>query len=255
MDTATIKKHHVYVVTHVSTTRHYVGKTSKNPPKRRWGEHISTARRGDEDCVHFHRALAKYGPDAFMWQVIESFDTEAEALEAEAFWIEFLNATHREYGFNICTFGLGSSGTTISEEHRRKISEANRSRVYTPEMRRRMSESRTGRAVSDETRQRLSNSLRGREFSPEHRRRLSEAGRRREYSQETRQRMSEAHRGIKPSPETIEKQRAVKLGKKHSPETRQKISASTRGLKRSPEACKNIREAAQRRSAARKVKA
>jgi group I intron endonuclease len=139
-----VRKHHVYVVTHRATGRHYVGKTSVRP-ERRWKHHINDALGGRHHCRLFHRALVKYGPDAFDWQVVESFDSEADALYFESWWIEFLRSTVREYGFNIFRDGVGGTLHEVSDETRAKLRAANLGKKYSEETRRKLSDMRRGK--------------------------------------------------------------------------------------------------------------
>ena len=113
----------------------------------------------------------------------------------------------------------------MSEETRRKISEANRRRTLSDETRKKMSESLKGRTISDECRRKISEAKKGRKFTEEHRIKLSEAHKGkpsamkgRTHSEETRKKISAANKG-KPS-----NRKGVTL----SEETRRKISAATK---------------------------
>ena len=98
---------------------------------------------------------------------------------------------------------------TFSEEHRRKLSENNP--MKRPEVRRKQSEAKKGKkgkTLSEETRRKMSEARKGRTFSEETRRKISEAkkgksspmkGKKR--SDETKQKMSEAQR----KPEILQK--------------------------------------------------
>lgn len=61
---------------------------------------------------------------------------------------------------NLTDGGEGAFGYVLTEEHRKKVSESNRRRVYTEEDRKNISIRHTGRIKSKETREKLSNSLR-----------------------------------------------------------------------------------------------
>jgi hypothetical protein len=60
---------------------------------------------------------------------------------------------------NLTDGGEGAFGYVLTEEHRNKVSESNRRRIYTEEDRKNISIRHTGRIKSKETREKLSNSI------------------------------------------------------------------------------------------------
>lgn len=159
----------VYAVTHVVSNRHYVGKTID--VEKRWAEHRNSTSRTDS---RFGRALAKYGPAAFQWRVLEECASEDEALKSEAKWIEVLQAHTREHGFNLRTGVRGGmrhaqetcekiraalSGRTLSEAQKQHLSEVNRGKRPSAETRLKLSAARMGKPrgpMSEETKRKLS---------------------------------------------------------------------------------------------------
>ena len=114
-------------------------------------------------------------------------------------------------------------GTMISEETRRKLSEAQKGRYPSEETRRRMSESRKGKHASDETKKRMSEAQKGRHPSEEARKnmRLAKKG--------VIPKVAGWNRGI---PHTVETKRKISIaekGRKFSKETRKKISEAKKG--------------------------
>ena len=88
-------------------------------------------------------------------------------------------------------------GHTFSEEHRRKISEANKGeknpmygKHHTDDTRKKMSEAHQN--ISDDTRRKMSESHKGKKFSEETRRKLSESHKGKHLSEEHRRKISEA---------------------------------------------------------------
>lgn len=123
----------------------------------------------------------------------------------------------------------------ISDETRKKMSDANRGKKRSPETRKKISEASRNR--SPETRKKLSNAARNR--SPETCKKISEAARNRPpISEETRRKLSDAARNR--SPETRKKLSEANQGRKFSPETRKKMSDAQRGQKLSPETLKKM---------------
>jgi hypothetical protein len=83
-------------------------------------------------------------------------------------------------------------GKKHSEETRRKISEANKRENLSEETRRKMSKSQKGKILSDEHRLKISESIKGQKRSLETRRKMSDANKGRKVSEETRKKLSEA---------------------------------------------------------------
>ena len=245
----------VYLITHIPTSRHYVGK-AKNAA-RRWSFHQGVARGSVNRPKHrIHHAIAKYGVGEFLFQVLETFETEQEAFDAEAFWIGYLSTHLRACGFNIALGGNGgvipgeevrakiraaAQGRVLSEEHKAKIgaasrrprgpmsevtkariSEANRGRKRTPEVVAHMSRIMTGRKMSPES---IERSIRGRVGFA--------------HTDESKAKIRAAKAGKPGKPWTLEqrsKLMASLVGHAVSDETREKIAAKARLRKRSDEA-------------------
>ena len=92
-------------------------------------------------------------------------------------------------------------GMNVSEERRRKISEAKKGRTCSEEHRRKISEAikgenhpMYGKHFSEETRKKMSEAKKGKKFSEEHRRKISESLKGKTMSEETRRKMTESHK-------------------------------------------------------------
>ena len=96
-------------------------------------------------------------------------------------------------------------GKKLSEETKKKISEARRNQVTQPmegkkhseETRKKMSKAQKGRVQTEETRKKISKANKGKLLLEETIRKISEAAKDRKHSEETRMKMSEAHKGKK----------------------------------------------------------
>lgn len=116
-------------------------------------------------------------------------------------------------------YGLGHK---VSEETKKKISEANKGNKYclghchkhTEETRKKISEA-TKRAMTEEVRKKMSESLKGKSHKP--------------MSEETKKKLSEANKGRCHSKEAKKKMSDARKGKKMSKETRKKISEAHKG--------------------------
>jgi len=139
---------------------------------------------------------------------------------------------------NMTDGGEGSPGVIISEETRKKISEANKGRkgcmlgkTHSEEARKKISEANKGntnmlgKTHSEETKKKMSEANTGKTYmlrktpSEENRKKISEANTGKTHSEETKQKLSEAQKG----------ENNNFFGKKHSEEARKKMSEANKG--------------------------
>ena len=118
------------------------------------------------------RTVKKYN---YVIDILEDNLTEEEAFEREKFYIAKIGRRDLGKGtlINFTNGGEGSSGMIISEETRKKKSEASKGRKNSEETINRMKIAQQNR--SDETKQKMSKSMKGRKFSDETKQKLSEA--------------------------------------------------------------------------------
>ena len=174
--------------------------------------------------------------------------TEEEAFKHEIYMIAVFGRKDLGTGIlhNRTDGGEGVSGRILSQESRRKISEANKDntnclgKTHSEESRKKMSESqkgntkRLGKTHSEETKRKMSDSSKGntnwlgKTHSEETKRKMSEVHK--NPSEETRKKLSEAQKG-----------NTKMLGKTHSEETKRKMSASSKGKKCWNDGCGNIK--------------
>ena len=101
--------------TNLTNGKMYVGITGKGA-KHRWGK-------GYRHCTKLYHAIKKYGWDGFDHRVLVDNLTKEDAEEIEQNLISDLMLQADQYGYNIAD---GGSAPVMSEETRRKISEANK---------------------------------------------------------------------------------------------------------------------------------
>ncbi len=112
----------VYKATSKTSGKSYIGKTIFLLEKRKT-VHLNRHKKGS-NC-HFHRAIRKYGVNDFEWEIIEdNIQDESSLNEREIYWIRKLDVFNN--GYNMTKGGEGASGLVFSEEHKRKISNANK---------------------------------------------------------------------------------------------------------------------------------
>jgi group I intron endonuclease len=114
----------IYLITCLTSSRYYVGKTVKDA-RQRWHEHVADVKRGSRGCPFLHAAIRKYGPEKFALEVlVEANNTDLANLER--LWIVALNCRNRSVGMNLTDGGDGALGRTYvpSDATRLKLSRA-----------------------------------------------------------------------------------------------------------------------------------
>lgn len=156
--------------------------------------------------------------------------TEAEAFKHEIYMIFVLGRKDLGTGIlrNLTNGGDGASGAVISEEHKEKISLANRGRIKSDKAKRKIGEAHKGVPLSEEHKEKISEAMKGNTHA------LGMV-----HTEESRRKMSEERKG-KPS---------LKKGKPLSEDTRRKMSESHKG-----KTFTHLEEAKRKMSEARKGK-
>jgi group I intron endonuclease len=111
----------IYKVTNKITGSAYVGYTSVGFETRKT-QHLSDARTPERKKTIFHRAINKYGEDAFHWEIL----LEDATLDDEIRLIAE-HMTHKTHGgYNITLGGEGNFGLVHSDEAKQKMSAAHK---------------------------------------------------------------------------------------------------------------------------------
>lgn len=222
-----MNKYIIYKITCDINSKIYIGYTSNL--KKRIHSHQDFAKRGGGHRLH--NAIRRYGWESFSVEVVDSTPYKVHALRhLEPFYIKFYSSTDPDIGYNITPGGEGANkGSGLSDEHKRKIGDANRGRTHSPEANLKNSIAHRGLKKSNDSLLKLSRSLKNSEAHKRHLNRLHEINKGSKRSEDTKRRMSQS---IKFSPKAIlarEKLKIASTGKVLSPETKQKVSS---GLKR-----------------------
>jgi group I intron endonuclease len=142
----------VYIIQNVKDGKVYVGKTTQ--PNIRFSNHLTYARNGSSKG-YLYRAIRRHGEPSFTYSLIEEYQTETEALEAEIFLIAYLRSIGAKL-YNATEGGEGFSGHKLSPE---KIKERVASFIPSmkkawrkPEVRLRFSQARKKMWLSEEFR-------------------------------------------------------------------------------------------------------
>jgi hypothetical protein len=158
------------------------------------------------------RAIKKYGRFNFIREVLEdNIDNLKTLNEREMFWIAFYNSTNPNIGYNITKGGDGGLGKIVSEETRKKISEATKG-SKNPNF---------GNHLSDEAKQRISDA--NSNLSEERRNKMSESRKNipnamkgKTYSQEIKEKMSNAAKQRRENNPLEYQGKKINFGKAHS---------------------------------------
>lgn len=133
-------------------------------------------------------ARAKYGIDNFDFEILKECD-DKELNKWEMYYIKELN-TKVPYGYNMTDGGDGTSGFSLSEEHKRKLSESHKGKKLSQETKNKMSISKKGN----------NNSFYGKHHTKESKQKISEANKGKEswmkgkrHTEESKKKMSEIH--------------------------------------------------------------
>lgn len=204
----------VYQIRCLVNGKAYVGGTVDL--RRRLLGHLRNLHAGRHHSLKLQRAWARYGPEAFVFEVLETSSREG-IQAAEQRWLDKTQAFTRHGGYNICPEGRLRLGVSPSPETRAKMSASQVGRKLSSEQVAGMRERMLGHSPSPETRQKIAASSRGRQHTDESRRKIGEAHRGKVVSEQTRARLSEANRGSQ-----------TWLGRHHTPETRERLSRATR---------------------------
>lgn len=103
----------IYKVTNTVNQRLYIGQTIKSLNERKNCHYQA------QDDTYFHRAIAKYSRDVFIWEVIDQTATDSKMLnELEIHYIETLQTHSTQHGYNM-TWG-GDTSWEIGRLHKIK---------------------------------------------------------------------------------------------------------------------------------------
>lgn len=150
---------YIYCIQNIINNKIYIDKAAN--PLKRFKEHQSIANGAKpREFSVIHAAIKKHGIENFTFQIIEEWEKENEAYDAEEFWISFFCSDvikhGKEAGYNIGPGGLGASSGNFNPMY---------GKFHTEEAKLAMSQKRTGnlnprfgKEVSENTRKMISES-------------------------------------------------------------------------------------------------
>ncbi|MDD4389670.1 MAG: NUMOD3 domain-containing DNA-binding protein [Eubacteriales bacterium] len=186
---------YIYKITNPINDKCYIGQTIKHPELNRWKKYKSLQCKTQ---VKLYNALKKYGPNNFIYEILDTASDQIVLDYLEDFYIESLDT--RENGYN-CKGG-GAKGK-YSAETRLKMSKSQQGRVITDEHRRKISASMKGKMIGPK------NPMYGKHNSGKLNGRFGKP-----CSEELKQRLSDIQKGTK----------SYWYGRKHTDESKLKMS-------------------------------
>jgi group I intron endonuclease len=206
----------IYVIRNTINGKVYVG--SAINLRQRWSVHLKMLRQGVHHSPLLQRSWTKYGPDAFVFEVIEHVSDRKDLIAREQHWIDTLKSTDPARGFNAYPIAGSPLGSRRSAEQRALMSSSRKGRKLPPfsaEHRAAISASKKGTKASDETRAKMSAQRKGKTIAP--------------FTESHRSAISAGKKGKK-----VPKISAARLGTKASDATRKRFSETRRGKKLGP---------------------
>jgi group I intron endonuclease len=184
----------IYGLQNLVTKRIYVG--SSNNIKARWRQHKSYLKSNKHLNKYLQNSWNKHGEKSFKFFIIEECSGEL-LYEREQFWFDYYKEGGLVYNYREIVESNRGISYPMSEETKKKLSEANKGRKYpnrkiTEETRKKLSEARRGKKWDEESKQklrkrafermqdksiveRISNTLKGRIISEETKKKMSES--------------------------------------------------------------------------------
>lgn len=138
----------LYVLTNNVNGKQYAG-ICVTTVDNRWRRHLASAKGGSK--IPLHRAIRKYGADAFQVEHIAEAATHEALKAAEAVVIaQFVTMVPR--GYNCTRGGDGSHGFTFTQEHLRKLSQSHVGFKHSEETKKKIGAASRARGQTPETR-------------------------------------------------------------------------------------------------------
>jgi len=159
----------IYKIINKINNKYYVG-SAKNI-RNRWKKHFTDLNTNRHPNYHLQSAYNKYGKDSFIFTFIEEVESNKKLLYKVEY--KYLRIAKKEKP-NVYNLRFKPAGGPTDTYGRWKISEYNKTRVFTKETRAKMSAALKRRKVTNETRQKLSDTNKLYYSIPENRQKLIE---------------------------------------------------------------------------------
>lgn len=109
----------VYRIKNTLNGKCYIG-SSKNVHGR-WRDHRKTLRNGCHHSILLQRAWNKHGEDNFKFSILEKCE-KSQLIEREQHYKDLYKSYDRKLGYDVCSVAGSTLGTTLTIEHKKKLS-------------------------------------------------------------------------------------------------------------------------------------
>jgi group I intron endonuclease len=155
----------VYRIRNVLNGKCYVGSSGADAGVR-WLQHVRRLNRGKHHSPGLLNAWRKYGPEAFVFEVLEEVLIQQCVVAREQWWFDKLKPFGRR-GYNVCRDAGSTAGQRLSPETRKKMSLASEGRPKSEAHRQALAAARRRNLARP--------SLRGKPLTEEHRQKIAES--------------------------------------------------------------------------------
>lgn len=161
----------IYKITNKENGKFYIG--SSFDIHGRWAGHRSLLNRGLHSCIYLQNSWTKYGSDSFEFSILEEADKD-RLLEREQYWLNETKCFEPSIGFNVLQKAGSNTGFKHSDETKAKISEKLigkpkiRIKPKKIKIRKVRGEKLIGKKLSEEHKLKISEANKGRKLSDAH---------------------------------------------------------------------------------------
>jgi len=177
----------IYLLTNKINGKIYIGQTWLTLSKRMGKDGCNY-----KNSTYLYSAILKYGSENFEYTVLNTYNNQEDANEAEAAAITEYNSLQHDIGYNLKLGGVAGRHT---EETKKKISENHAKpglgRMWTEDMRQVLRNAMTGRVLTPEHREKVIQTLQPGAFAGHH------------HTEEAKQAMSDKLKGVKKDPVSV----------------------------------------------------
>jgi len=217
----------IYVITNKINGKIYIG--SSVNINRRWIEHLHKLRKGNHYNDKLQAGFTKYGEENFEFKLLEKVENREDLFVVEQKWLDETGCVTD--GYNLADKAFYQPERKVDKETVDKFKESMAEYWASDkfkELMKRNSEFLAKRGVSEETRRKISEAGRGRKPSEKAIAALVSRTKGIPKSEEARKKMSVAKTGYKAPPEVGKKISESNRGKVRTPEMREKYSLAAK---------------------------